>query len=320
MTGVAGTAAASPSPGRMTESEFRGLYQRLRAQLPWGPEDRRGAMNSLGPAETRAACLEVELGLTVSLAAPVEGRVTPDNPEPARHQMIGPPATQKAGPGLAFGMDRIDMNIHGNVDSHIDALCHVIFDGALYNGVDAGTIADSGAAELSIESAAEGIVGRGVLLDVPRTRGVPWLEPGDSVTPDDLLATERDQGVQVGRGDILLVHVGHRERRNERGPWDSAAARAGLHPEVMPLLAERQVAVLGSDGNSDTAPSVADGVDFPVHVLAINALGMMLLDWLQFGELVPVCRDARRWSFLCVIAPLRLPTGTGSPINPIAVL
>jgi kynurenine formamidase len=255
----------------------------------------------------------------VSLAAPVEGRVTPDNPEPARHQMIGPPAAQ-AGPGLSFSMDRIDMNIHGNVDSHIDALCHVIFDGALYNGVDAGTITDSGAAELSIESAAEGIVGRGVLLDVPRTRGVPWLEPGDSVTPDDLLATERDQNVQIGRGDILLVHVGHRERRNERGPWDAAAARAGLHPEVMPLLAERQVAVLGSDGNSDTAPSVADGVDFPVHVLAINALGMTLLDYLQFGDLVPVCRDARRWSFLCVIAPLRLPTATGSPINPIAVL
>lgn len=319
MTGVAGTAAARPLPGRMTEAEFRGLYQRLRGQLPWGPEDRRGAMNYLAPAQTRAACREVELGLTVSLAAPVERRVTPDNPEPARHQMMGPPAAQ-GGHGLAFGMDRIDMNIHGNVDSHIDALCHVIFDGELYNGVDAGTITDSGAAELSIESAAEGIVGRGVLLDVPRTRGVPWLEPGDSVTPDDLLATERDQGVQVGRGDILLVHVGHRQRRNERGPWDAAAARAGLHPEVMPLLAERQVAVLGSDGNSDTAPSVAAGVDFPVHVLAINALGMMLLDYLQFGELVPVCRDARRWSFLCVIAPLRLPTGTGSPINPIAVL
>ena len=319
MTRVAGTGAARPSPGRMTEAEFRALYERLRGQLPWGPEDRRGALNYLTPAETQAACREVQLGLAVSLAAPVEGRVTRDNPEPAQHRMKGPPPAE-AGPGLAFGMDRIDMNIHGNVDSHIDGLCHVIFDGALYNGVDAGTITDSGAAELSIESAAEGIVGRGVLLDVPGTRGVPWLEPGDHVTPDDVLATERDEAVHVGRGDILLVHVGHRQRRNERGPWDAATSRAGLHPEVVPLLAERQVAVLGSDGNSDTAPSVADGVDFPVHVLAINALGLMLLDYLQFGDLVPACRDARRWSFLCVIAPLRLPTGTGSPINPIAVL
>jgi kynurenine formamidase len=140
------------------------------------------------------------------------------------------------------------------------------------------------------------------------------------VTVDDLLAAEQDQGVRVGRGDIALVRVGHRRRRNELGAWDTGATRAGLHPLVMPLLAERQVAVLGCDGNSDTAPSVADGVDFPVHVLAITALGIMMLDYLQFKDLVPACEEAKRWSFLCVIAPLRLPTATGSPINPIAVL
>jgi kynurenine formamidase len=314
----AGASEAKPS-GRITEAEFRSLYERLHGRQPWGPGDRRGALNYLTPAETAAACREVSLGRAVSLAAPVEGRATPDNPDPARHRMKGPPGAQ-AGPGLAFSMDRIEMNIHGNADTHIDALCHVIFDGKLYNGVDAGTITERGAAELSIGLAAEGIVGRGVLLDVPRTRGVPWLEPGDHVTVDDLLAAERDQGVRVGQGDILLVRVGHRRRRNERGAWDAAAARAGLHPEVMPLLAQRQVAILGSDGNSDTAPSVADGVDFPVHVLAINALGLMLLDYLQFEDLVPVCDEASRWSFMCIIAPLRLPTGTGSPINPIAVL
>ncbi len=89
----------------------------------------------------------------------------------------------------------------------------------------------------------------------------------------------------------------------------------------MPLLAERQIAVLGSDSNSDTASSaVQGGVDFPVHVLAINALGMQLLDYLQFEELLPLCTENRQWSFLCVIAPLRMPRGTGSPINPIAIL
>jgi kynurenine formamidase len=303
----------------MTEVEFRSLYQRLRDRLSWGPDDRRGALNNLTLASTVAAASEVRLGRAVSLAAPVEDRVTPDNPDPARHLMKGPPAAE-AGHGVAFSMDRIDMNIHGNADSHIDALCHVIFDGELYNGVEAGTITEHGAAELSIGLAAEGVVGRGVLLDVPRSRGVPWLQPGDHVTVDDLLAAERDQSVRVGRGDILLVRVGHRRRRNERGAWDVSAARAGLHPQVMPLLAERQVAVLGSDGNGDTAPSVADGVDFPVHVLAINALGLMMLDYLQFEDLVRACEEAERWSFLCVLAPIRLPTGTGSPINPIAVL
>jgi kynurenine formamidase len=95
---------------------------------------------------------------------------------------------------------------------------------------------------------------------------------------------------------------------------------AGSLPAVLPLLAQRRIAALGSDGNNDTAPSAVAGVDFPVHVLAINALGLYLLDYLQFTELAEACAAVGRWSFLCIIAPLRLPTGTGSPVNPIAIL
>jgi len=304
-------------PERMTEAEFRSLYERLRRQVPWGPADRRGALNQLGPAQIQTAAGEVRLGRTVSLAAPVEHQVTADNPDPALHRMVQAPGGTE---GLEFAADRIAMNIHGNADSHLDALCHVAFDGTLYNGVPATAVTPAGAVELSIAMAADGIAGRGVLIDVPRSRGVPWLEPGEHVMPDDITAAERDQGVRIGQGDILFVRVGHRRRRRERGPWDAAALRAGLHPSVMPLLAERQIAALGSDGNNDTAPSVADGVDFPVHVLAINALGLMLLDYLEFDELVPLCEEAGRWSFLTVIAPLRLPTATGSPVNPIVIL
>jgi kynurenine formamidase len=314
-----GTGPAMPPPGRMTEPEFRSLYERLRTQVPWGPDDRRGALNYITPAEVLAACGQVRLGDAVSLAAPVEDWETLDNPDPAQHQMKEPLGAD-AGPGLSFSMDRIAMNIHGNADTHIDALCHVIFDGELYHGVPAETVTETGAAELSIAVAANGIVGRGVLLDVPRSRGVPWLEPGDHVTEADLLAAEQDQGVRVGRGDIVLVRVGHRRRRAERGPWDASAARTGLHPALLPVLAERQIAALGSDGNNDTAPSAADGVDFPVHVLAVNALGLHLMDYLQFDQLAPLCEREGRWSFLCAIAPLRLPTGTGSPVNPIAIL
>src|SRR6185312_8934386 len=118
-----------------------------------------------------------------------------------------------------------------------------------------------------------------VLLDIPRLRGLPWLEPGDHVTADDLAGAEAAQGVRVGRGDLLFVRVGHRRRRSELGAWDAAARRAGLHPTALEFVAERQVAVLGSDSNSDTAPSAADGEQFPVHVLAINALGVHLLDY-----------------------------------------
>ena len=302
----------------MTEAEFRSLYERLRGQVPWGPDDQRGGLNYITPATVLAASGEVTLGRTVSLAAPIESRVSADNPDPAQHRMVQEP--RAAGAGLAFAADRISMNVHGNADSHIDALCHVSFDGALYNGVSADVVTGKGATELSITTAANGIVGRGVLLDVPRSRGVAWLEPGDHVTTDDLLAAERDENVQVGQGDIVLIRVGHRLRRKERGAWDAAAARAGLHPGLLPLLAERRAAVLGSDGNNDTAPSVADGVDFPVHVLAINALGLLLMDYLQFEDLVPLCEEAGRWSFLCVIAPLRMPMLTGSPVNPIAVV
>jgi kynurenine formamidase len=304
---------------RLAEAEFRELYVRLRARVPWGPGDRRGALNYITPSEVAAAVGEVRLGRTVSLAAPLDSAVTPDNPDPSQDQMTQAGNTAAAR-GLSFTADRIAMNVHGDADTHIDALCHVSYDGELYNGVPASVVTGTGAAELSIDLARDGIVGRGVLLDVPRSRGVPWLEPGDHVTAADLAAAERDEGVRAGQGDLVLVRVGHRRRRAATGPWDAARARAGLHPTVLPYLAERRVAVLGSDGNNDTAPSVADGVDFPVHVLAINALGMHLLDYLQLEDLVPLCEEAGRWSFLCVVAPLRLPYGTGSPVNPIAII
>lgn len=309
---------ASPE---LTEAEFRALYQRLRrAAARWGPADRRGALNNITPAQVAAAASEVRLGRSMTLAAPVEHWVSPDNPEPCEYQLTSPPGAQADPAGLAFAYDRIAMNIHGDADSHIDALCHVIYDAALYNGVPAGVVTAAGAAELSIDVASDGIVGRGVLLDIPRLRGVPWLEPGDQVTAGDLAAAEQAQQLRVGQGDLLFVRVGHRRRRRELGPWDAARARAGLHPEALGFVADRQVAVLGSDGNNDTAPSVVAGVAFPVHALAVNAMGVHLLDYLQFDDLAPVCETAGRWSFLCVIAPLRLRTGTGSPVNPIAIM
>ncbi len=136
----------------------------------------------------------------------------------------------------------------------------------------------------------------------------------------ELEAAEAAQDVQVRRGDLLFVRVGHRRRRDELGPWDAASARAGLHPEAMEFVAQRQVAVLGSDSNSDAAGGAIGAVDFPVHILAINAHGVHLLDYLQFGDLLPLCEQQGRWSFLCVVAPLRLQAGTGSPVNPIAIL
>ena len=303
----------------LSAAEFRDLYQRVQHTSRWGPADRRGALNYISPAQVVAAASDVARGRTVSLAAPVESQASPDNPDPAIHQMTRPGTSPVPVSGLHFAMDQLAMNIHGNADSHIDALCHVIFDGTLFNGVSADSVTARGAAELSIGVARDGIVGRGLLVDIPRVRRLPWLEPGDHVTADDLIAAEASQEVRIQTGDLLFVRVGHRSRRTALGPWDSSNARAGLHPLALELLAERQIAVLGSDGNNDTAPSAAEGVDFPVHVLAVHAMGVHLLDWLSFDGLVAVCEELNRWSFLCIIAPLRLEMGTGSPVNPIAI-
>ena len=307
------------SDQKMSAASFRVLYEQLRGQAQWGAADRRGALNHITPQRLAAAAGEVRAGRSVTMAAPLASSA-PDNPEPGARHMKRLPAEPSDVPGASFAADHISMNIHGDVDSHIDALCHVSYEGALYNGVPAGVVSSGGAAELSIEEAKDGIVGRGVLLDIPRLRCVPWLEPGEHVTAAELAAAEQSQQVRVEPGDLLFVRVGHRRRRDELGPWEVARSRAGLHPDAAEFLAERQVAALGCDSNGDTAPSVVDGVAFPVHVLAINALGVYLLDYLQFDDLLPVCEAAGRWSFLCVIAPLRLPGGTGSPVNPIAIL
>ncbi|MCX4545358.1 MULTISPECIES: cyclase family protein [unclassified Streptomyces] len=305
-----------PGP-RQSPDDFEALYAALRRQATG---DARGSPAHITPRCVLEAAREIRSGRTVTLAAPVETRTSPDNPQPAGHRLTGPCEDEALAHGLHFATDRFGMNVHGDADSHLDALCHVVWNGTLHGGVSAASLTPDGATALSVELARNGIAGRGVLLDIPRLRGVPWLEPGDHVTAGELLAAERSQSVRVGEGDLLFVRVGHRRRRTESGPWDAARSRAGLHPAAMELLAERRVAALGGDGNNDTAPSLTDGVEFPVHVLGVHALGLYLLDYLQFEDLVPLCEQEGRWSFFCVIAPLRLPRATGSPVNPIAIL
>jgi kynurenine formamidase len=222
---------------------------------------------------------------------------------------------------LRFAMDYVGQAFHHPSHSHIDALCHVSYRGSLYNGfTTAGTVRADGAAALSVETLHGGLVGRGVLLDVPAVRRRPWLEPGESVFRDDLEAAEQAQGVTVGAGDILLVRTGYAQRLTELGDTDGNGSVAGLHPAAMTFVADRRVAALGSDGNSDTAPSTIEGEAFPIHVLAINAMGVHLLDYLILEGLREACASSGRWDFQFVAAPLRIPGGTGSPVNPIAIM
>jgi kynurenine formamidase len=256
--------------------------------------------------------------VTLSLPLDTESRI--DNPEPADHHMTLLTDQDIGSGSVRFTKDYVGVDFHNEGHSHIDAFSHVAYQGCFYDGMPEQSVTKEGATSGSIEVLRDGLVGRGVLLDVPRLRGVPWLEPGDSVYTQDLESAEREQDVRVGPGDILLVRTGHARRRAELPPWDTRTAKSGLHPTIASFLADRCVAALGSDGNNDTAPSTTEGVDFPIHVLAINAMGIHLLDYLQFEDLTRECEAAGRWEFLFTAAPLRLPRGTGSPLNPTAIL
>jgi kynurenine formamidase len=304
----------------VSASEFRALFDAVTTWGRWGERDEQGALHHLEPARIVAATRLVHDGTTVTLSLPLNTRAAAHNPKPAVHHMTMLPDTDIGSGSLRFAMDYVAFEYHSDTYSHVDALCHVAFEGRLYNGHPTAEITSRGAAVHGIEALKDGIVGRGVLLDLPRLRGASWLEPGEHLFREDLEAAERAQGVRVGEGDILLVRTGHASRLAELGPWDTTAARAGLHPTAMPLLAERRIAMLGSDGNSDAAPSVTEGVAFPIHVLAINAMGVRLLDYLQLEDLRQACQAAGRWEFLFMAAPLRIAGGTGSPLNPIAVL
>jgi kynurenine formamidase len=303
----------------MSEAEFRALFQAVCTWGHWGEEDERGALNELTPDRIVAAARLVRTGETVTLSLPVNTHGGVDNPRPAEHRMTQGHDVDIGSGTVRLAKDYIGLDYHNDSHSHIDALCHVAFDGALYNGRSSASFDPQGATVHTIEAVKNGLVGRGVLLDVPRLRGVSWLEPGDHVFPEDLEAAEREQGVTVAAGDILLIRTGHGRRLDELGPWETAKAKAGLHPSTVRFLAERRIAALGSDGNSDTAPSRTEGIAFPVHTLTLNAMGVHLLDYLQLEELVGVCEREGRWEFLFVGVPLRIVGGTGSPLNPLAI-
>ncbi len=304
----------------VSADEFDALFRELSSWGRWGEKDQRGALNYLTPERAAAAAGLVREGVQVTLSLPLATEPAASNPEPADHHMTMLTETDIGLGSLRFAKDYVGVDYHNDGHSHIDALSHVAYEGRFYNGRAADAVTSEGAAAYAIEVLKDGLVGRGVLLDVPGLRGLPWLEPGEHIFRDDLEAAEREKGVTVEEGDILLVRTGHPRRLAELGPWDTTTRKAGLHPTAIPFVSERGVAALGSDGNSDTAPSSTEGVAFPIHVLTLNAMGLHLLDYLQFEDLRDACERAGRWEFLFVAAPLRIEGGTGSPLNPIAIL
>jgi kynurenine formamidase len=218
-----------------------------------------------------------------------------------------------------WGGDYFAIAPHGYATSHIDALCHIFRGDQLYNGYPIERVTAHGALELGIHALRDGIVSRGVLLDMPALHGVPYLEAGTPVFPDELEAAEQAADLRVSPGDVLFVRTGRWRERAERGAWDPHDRLAGLDASCLPWLHERGVAALGSDGVSDVTPSRIEGIRLPIHSVAIPVIGLHLLDNLDFEALAAACAEEARWGFLLTVAPLVLERGTASPVNPIAL-
>ena len=298
----------------VTKAQFDGWLQEISNWGRWGDDDQLGTLNLITPAKTKSAADLVREGVTVSLALDLNKQADDLNTNPFEHTL-----TVATFAGHEVAGDRYAVEYHGFAHSHIDGLPHFAHAGKLYNGFGVDTLKPSGAEKLGIHNFKNGIVTRGVLVDMPWLRGVDYLEPTTVITADDLEAWERKTGVTVASGDVLLIRTGRWERVRQKGQWNFLEAAAGSHASLAKWLKARDVAVIGSDGVSDAMPSHVEGLANPLHELVLVGLGMPILDNLDLGPLAKAAGERERWTFMFVGAPLRVPGGTGSPLNPLAI-
>jgi kynurenine formamidase len=293
-------------------------YERWQKELSnwgrWGKDDEMGTLNLVTSAKRKQAAALVKEGFTVSLAADANPVKEIDNPCPVEWSMIT--ATE------ATAMDRIAYPcIHGAGTTHLDSFAHMFFDGKMWNGYAvAGVVTkEGGAAKNSIMTMKNGIVTRGVLYDIPRLKGVPYLEPGTRIFAEDLEAWEKKAGVKAGPGDALVLRWGRWARRAKLGPWAIDEGSAGLDNSVMPWLKKRDIALLAWETPGYVPQPPGDLGRIALHNFALTILGIHLIDRGDFETLSEAAAQRHRWEFMLTIAPLAIPHGTGSPVNPIAM-
>ena len=292
----------------------------------WGSDDQLGCLNLITPAKRKQAAALVQDGVPVSCARPIVTDMTADVTYQVQRFMVDsgegrdtdPPERKLTRRGAA---EFIGMVFHGQTITHIDALSHYSWEGKLYNGQPANRITSrEGAQTHSIEpAAANGIVTRGVLLDIPTVRGVPWMDPTDPVMPEDLEAAEQAHGVRVEEGDVLLVRTGNYRKRLDTGPVPGSEPMTACQVACTPWFKERGVAMLGTDTSNDCRPGHYATIVSPTHTMCLVTLGLWLIDNANLEELSEACRERGRYEFMLTLAPLKLRNVTGSPVNPIAM-
>jgi kynurenine formamidase len=315
----------SATQTRVSVGDFEQIFESVKNWGRWGDADELGTLNYITPAKVHEAAASVRTGRRVSMAIPINKVAGPDNPMPASLFVVQGHDVPVDASTVRFGLDYLGMACHGDTHTHVDALCHISYDGLTYNGRPAqDVLRTNGATEQDVAAYSAGVVGRGVLLDIPRLRGVKWLEPGEAVTRAELEECAASKGVAIGEGDILVLRTGHHRRRLELGAWDNnpppvGEGKAGLHVDTIPWMHEKRIAAFLPDGDGEAVPSSVEGITYPIHPLQVVAMGMLVSDSLQFEELVVACEEEQRHDFMVVGLPLRLPGGTGSPWNPIAI-
>ncbi len=306
--------SAAQQAESVTKAEFDQWMKEISNWGRWGKDDELGTLNLITPEKRLAAAKLVTEGVTVSLALDLNKTRDQHNTNPFEHSLT----VSKFG-GHEVAGDTYSVQYHGFAHSHMDGLSHFAHKGKMYNGFSVDGLKPDGAEKLGIHNAQNGVITKGILIDIPWLRGVDYLEPGTAITVADLEAWEKKTGVHVGSGDVLLIRTGRWERVKQKGHWNFVGNAAGSHASIAKWLKARDVAVIGSDGVSDVMPSGVEGLFNPLHELVLVGLGMPILDNLDLDALAAAAKQRNRWEFLFIGAPLRVPGGTGSPLNPIAV-
>jgi kynurenine formamidase len=291
----------------------------------WGKDDQLGTINLITPAKRVQAARLVQDGVGVSCARPISTEIAADTTfQPLRFMVDSGEGRETDSPERQLqrrgASEFIGMVFHGYTITHVDTPAHYFWNGRIYNGRPGSLITSREGAQVeSVDLLRDGVVSRGVLLDVAARRG-RWLTSGEGVLPEDLDAAEQAQGVRVEPGDILLIRTGYYGRRLKEGPRHPLKdGSPAAHVACAPWFRERDIAMLGTDTHNDVTPPPYPRIGNALHVVALVWMGLWLIDNGNLEELAQACAARRRWEFLLTIAPLRLLGATGSPVNPIAV-
>ncbi|MQA77422.1 MAG: cyclase family protein [Streptosporangiales bacterium] len=297
----------------MNDDAIVALFDRCSNTGRWGDDDELGTLNHITDAKRLAAAGLVRHGRTVSIGKDLSTVADRLNTVPMVHRLLYDQETPVS------ALDSVDVAPHGFAITHLDAVAHIFWRGNAYNGRRAADVwrSTGGLTTGSVHAQRDGIITRGVLLDVAGVRGVPYLPPGDTVTPDDLTAAEERAGVRVETGDAIFVHVGVERREAEHGIEDPSL-RAGLDAACLPWLFDREVAVYSGDC-VERVPYPSEAVPLPLHQIGLVAMGLVLLDCPRLADLVATCTELETSAFLLTVAPLRIPGGTGSAVNPLCL-